>query len=77
MNTSNANVIVYVRQPVRQGQARAISATVGALHGVVRAEHSCRSENIICVDYDPQTIASRHILQCVRNQGVSARLVGM
>jgi len=77
MNGSNANVIVYVKQPVHQGQVRAISADIGALYGVVRVENSRRSENVICVDYDPRTIGSQHILQHVREHGVSARLVGM
>jgi hypothetical protein len=77
MKTSNANVIVYVQRPARQGQARVISQTIGALRGVVRAISSPRSENMICVDYDPRTIDSQHILQVARGQGVPVRLVGM
>ena len=77
MNTSKTNVIVYVQQPVPQGRARVISAALNTLHGVVRAENSKRTENAICVDYDPAVIDSQFILQCVREQGVTARLVGM
>jgi hypothetical protein len=77
MKTCNANVIVYLKQPVRQGMARVISETISTLQGVVRAVNSPRSENMICVDYDPATIGSRHILQVVREHGVPARLVGM
>jgi hypothetical protein len=77
MKNSNANVIVYVQLPVQQGQARAISESIGALPGVVRAVSSPRSENMICVDYDPRTIGSQHILKVVRDQGVPVRLVGM
>ena len=73
MKSSNASVIVYVQQ----GQARVISASIGALAGVVRAENSRRTENMICVDYDPQTTGSQHILQAARGQGIQVRLVGM
>jgi hypothetical protein len=54
-----------------------ISETISTLQGVVRAVNSPRSENMICVDYDPATIDSRHILQVAREHGVPARLVGM
>jgi len=77
MNSSNANVIVYVQQPVQQGQARAISETISALQGVARAVNSRGSENMICVDYDPRTVDSQHILQVARDQGVTALMVGM
>jgi hypothetical protein len=77
MKTSNANVIVYVKKPVQHEMARVISKSIGALQGVVRAVNSPRSENMICVDYDPDTIGSQHILQVVCEQGVPARLIGM
>ena len=77
MKTSNSNVIVYVKQPVHREQASAISETIGALHGVVEAHTSRRAGNVICVDYDPRTIDSQHILQSVSKQGYNARLVGM
>jgi hypothetical protein len=77
MKNSNANVIVYVQRPVQQGQARIISETIGAMRGVVRSVNSPRSENMICVDYDPRTIGSQHILKVARDQGVPVRLIGM
>ena len=77
MKTSNANVIVYLQHAAQQGQARVISETIGALRGVVRAVSSPRSENMICVDYDPETIDSQHILKVARGQGVPVRLIGM
>ena len=77
MSTSNSNVIVYVKRPVGQGRARAVSKAIGTLHGVVQAMNSHRTENAICVDYDPAVINSQSILQCVRDQGVTARLVGI
>ncbi len=77
MSTSKTNVIVYVQQPVYQGKSLDICRSIGSLYGVVRAENSRRSENMICVDYDPHIIDSQHILQCARDHGVSARLIGM
>jgi len=77
MNTSNANIIVYVQPSMQQGQTRVISESISALPGVVRAVSSPRSENMICVDYDPRTIGSQHILQVARARGVPVRLIGM
>jgi hypothetical protein len=77
MKNSKSNVIVYVKQPVRPEQARVISESVGALHGVIDAQASQRTGNVISVDYDPRAINSRHILQCVSDRGFDARLVGM
>jgi hypothetical protein len=77
MKTSNSNVIVYVKQPVQGEQTRAISDNIRALRGVVNAQHSRRAPSMICVDYDPRTINSKAILQCVSDQGFPARLVGI
>ena len=77
MKTSNANVIVNVKKPVQHEMARLVSETIGTLQGVIRAVISRRSENMICVDYDPDTVGSQHILHVVRKHGVPARLIGM
>jgi hypothetical protein len=77
MKTSNANVIVYIKQPVRHEISRVISESIGTLQGVIHAVNSRRSENMICVDYDPGTVGSQHILRVAREHGVPVRLVGM
>jgi len=77
MSTGNANVIVYVREPVNAEQGRRLRDTVSALRGVRNASTSHRAATLMCVDYDPSTIDSQHILNCVTGQGFSARLVGM
>ena len=76
-STSNSTPIVHDNHPPGQGRARAARKATGALHGVVQAVNSPRTENAICVDYDPAVINSQNILQCVRDQGVTARLVGI
>jgi hypothetical protein len=77
MNTGNANVIVYIRQPLGPEQTRQLRHSVGALRGVTQASTSDRTATVMCVDYDPTTIDSQRILSCVTGQGVAARLVGM
>ena len=77
MKTSNSNVIVYVKQPVHREQTRAISEAIGALHGVISARTSGRTEKVIYVDYNPRAVDSQHILKRVSEQGYNARLVGM
>jgi hypothetical protein len=77
MSTGNANVIVYVREPVNAEQGRRLRDTVSALRGVRNASTSDRTATLMSVDYDPSTIDSQLILNCVTGQGFSARLVGM
>jgi copper chaperone CopZ len=77
MKTSKTNVIVYVKQPVHREQTRTITETIGSLHGVINAKSCPRTQSMISVGYDPRIVNSQHILQCVSNQGVDARLVGM
>ncbi|MDH3980103.1 MAG: hypothetical protein OEU91_06280 [Gammaproteobacteria bacterium] len=77
MKTSKSNVIVYVKQPVYREQTSVIRDTISTLHGVIDAQTSQRTGNVISVDYDPRAINSRHILQCVSDRGFDVRLVGM
>ena len=77
MNTANANVIVYVRQPVNAEQGCRLRDAISALRGVSNASASDRAATLMCVDYDPSTVDSQRILNAVTSQGFSARLVGM
>ena len=74
MNRPNASVIVYLKQPEHN---RDISQNIASLNGVRKTRISERANSMICVDYDPRTTDSRHILQSVTSQGIDARLVGM
>jgi hypothetical protein len=74
MSNHNANVIVYVKQA---DQSRSISETIAHVNGVRKASISERVKSFICVDYDPRTTDSMHILKSVTSQGFNARLVGM
>jgi hypothetical protein len=77
MKTRNANVIIYIKQPVEQGKVKQLSKIVGGMHGVVATEISKMARSFFRVDYDPYTTDSRSILACVKRQGYSAVLVGM
>lgn len=77
MNTANANVIVYVRQPVSAEQGRRLREAIGELRGVSNATASRRATTLMCVDYDPSAVDSQRILNAVTSRGYSARLVGM
>jgi ethanolamine ammonia-lyase small subunit len=77
MKTCHANVIVYIKEPLNPEQNHRVRASVNALHGVLHAGSSSRTEAVVCVDYDPAVTSSQRILNRVTEQGYSARLVGM
>ena len=77
MKYHNANVIIYVKQPVEQGQLKRISNIVSSMRGVLNTEVSIWKKSFFSVDYDPSSTDSKHILNCVKDQGYSAVLVGM
>ena len=77
MKTSNANVIVYVKDSVGADQIDQLGASVAALEGVVQTRPGANTSHIILVDYDPHAVQSQHILGRVREQGFQATLVGM
>lgn len=77
MSTTNANVIVHVKQAIARTQIREIQHALADLVGVVRARPSRRLERMMLVDYDPRLISAQTILSNVRRRGIQARLVGM
>ena len=77
MSQNNASVIVYVKQPVKQGEVRRISKSVRGLRGVTRTEVSKWARSFFSVDYNPEATDSKRIIEYVNDQGYGAVLVGM
>jgi hypothetical protein len=77
MKCHTASVIVYINEPVVQQRSETVSESLRKLCGVSCAEISRRIRSMVLVDYDPMSIDSQRILQCVKDQGCSAVLVGM
>ena len=77
MSHQNTNILVYLKQPVRQGQVRKLSLAVRGLRGVVNTEVSKWTRSFLSVSYDPDTTDSKHIIEYVNSHGYSAVLVGM
>lgn len=77
MSKHKANVIVYVKPPVKQGQIKTISHIVAKMIGVSGTETSDKSRSFFSVSYDPFATDSHQIIECVRDQGYNAVLVGM
>jgi hypothetical protein len=77
MKASNANVIVYVKDSVGTEQIDQIGASLAALEGVIQIRPGAHTDHVMLVDYEPGTVHSQHILGRVREQGVTATLVGM
>ena len=77
MSNSNVNVIVHVKQTLAAAQLGALQTALADQAGVVRAQPSTRSHQLILVDYDPRRVSAQAILGRVRGQGLDARLIGM
>lgn len=77
MKPHNANLVVHVNEAVAPDQALDLARNVIALGGVGHASMSRHANHLMLVDYDPRSVDSQGILQCVLAQGYSASLVGM
>jgi hypothetical protein len=77
MNKQTANVIVHVAGKIDTKSNSEIRRLVDAQPGVGRTIVNPRAERLILVDYDPFATSAQQILTAVRDQGVSAQLVGM
>ena len=77
MQTSQANVVVDLKQVLSRKRGDELESEIGGIHGVSRVKVSERTRRLVLVDYDPQTVDSQNILGAVMRCGYDARLIGM
>ncbi|MGE5337318.1 MAG: heavy-metal-associated domain-containing protein [Gemmatimonadota bacterium] len=77
MQTSQANVVVDLKQVLSRRRGDELESEIGGIHGVSRVQVSARTRRLVLVDYDPQTVSSQNILGAVLRRGYDARLIGM
>lgn len=77
MQTAQANVVVDVKEALGRETGNELISDIGGIPGVNHATVSPRSPRLVLVDYDPDRIDSRHILDTVQRHGFDARLIGM
>lgn len=77
MQTSQANVVVDLKQVLSRKRGDELESELNGIEGVSRVQVSARTRRLVLVDYDPQTVNSQNILGAVVRRGYDARLIGM
>jgi len=77
MQTSQANVVVDLKQVLSRKRGDELESEIGEIHGVSRVQVSARTRRLVLVDYDPEMVNSQNILGAVVRRGYDARLIGM
>jgi copper chaperone CopZ len=77
MQTSQANVVVDLKQVISRKHGDELESELGGIRGVSRVQVSPRARRLVLVDYDPETVNSQKILGTVVRHGFDARLIGM
>lgn len=75
MKTHKTDMMIYYK-PSDQG-AYGLSENIRNKAGVISAGNNPYVKNLINVEYDPLQINGRQILDVVKQQGLSACMVGM
>lgn len=77
MNIQLADVILHIDKNLSSEQRGTIEESLRALDGVVSIHNPDKTPHLTLVEYDPDIITSRKILERVTNQGAHAELVGL
>ena len=77
MDIQLADVTLHIDKNLSSEQRGTIEESLRALDGVVSIHNPDKTPHLTLVEYDPDVITSRTILQRVTNQGVDAELVGL
>lgn len=71
------NVLLYMRQLASREQLIEAKRKVDECKGIINTLLGQASANILLVDYDPQVVSGREIVDRLKAHGITAKLVGM
>lgn len=71
------NVMVYIQQFVSQEQLAEAKKIVDTCKGIVNSMLGQTSAKLLLVDYDPEVVSGKEIIDTLRGHGITAKLVGM
>ncbi len=77
MNIQLADVTLHIDKNLSSEQRGTIEESLRALDGVVSIHNPDKTPHLTLVEYDPDIITSRKILDRVTDQGAHAELVGL
>ena len=72
-----ADVVIHVDETIDHDRRTAIADMVRNHAGVVGVAHHDEKPHLLIVEYDPDAVTSRTLLDVVTAQGVHAELIGL
>lgn len=77
MNINLVDITLHIDENLSTEQRETIEESLRALDGVVSIHNSEKTPHLTIVQYNPDTINSRGILNRVTDQGAHAELIGL
>ena len=77
MSESLVDVTIHVDEGINEDQQNTIIEVLRDCNGVVAIGHQHKSFHLFIVEYDPELVNSKELLDVVKEQGVHAELVGL
>ena len=71
-----ADVVIHINESVDHDQRTAIADTVRAHKGVMAVSHHDEKPHLMIVEFDPDQVHAKELLQVTVDQGVHAQLIG-
>ena len=72
-----ADVVIHISESVDPERRTGIADAIRAHAGVMGVAHHDEKPHLLVVEYDPETVHARDLLQVALDQGVHAQLVGL
>ena len=72
-----ADVMIHINESVEHDRRAAIADTIRAQAGVMGVAHHDEKPHLLIVEFDPDTVRAKDLLQVTLDQGVHAQLVGL
>jgi hypothetical protein len=71
------DITVHIDEAIDHERRTQIADTVRAHKGVMAVAHHDEKSHLMIIEYDPDTVTSRELLQVTLDQGVHAQLIGL
>jgi hypothetical protein len=72
-----ADVVIHVNESVNHVQRTVIADAIRAHAGVMGVAHHDEKPHLLIVEYNPDVVHAKDLLQVALDQGVHAQLVGL
>lgn len=77
MGTKRVDVMLHIDEHTTGNEREALRDKVLARDGVMAASYRDKTPHLLVVEYDPDVVSSKAILDTVETGGVHAELVGL